>query len=421
MDESVHTGEQRNVSTVIDRGLYHMARSKSFISPISRSVGRPTKEGPSHDPKKVDVKRNTSIIRGRKIPAGEKANFTMRTKGGGEAAYGDSAPKQGKGATYHTIDVMVNSTKSPRIPVEGKESQAVFKQVTNKLPDEARNDCMEWTGEEIDKSAIQGWVHGANKALLIPRTSGGKGMKLGNFGTAGVAQMCPNFFVAGQGFLPFVADQSTWNGSVNTAINNLTAGVSTRIDLKSQTKFKSTLNKLGVRSPQMGKVRGKKIRAINFCDPSIVLRMKDLMGEKHEKVGIRGEKNPIFTSDDFVIWQEMLYLPVEQLEAFRPVYDLNLGRPRWGADMHQEHRDHVEETPNRFMITVGHHALLETYRGRVKTTINEGAHDTGMDYVNHFSNNFVRPDWWALDENNTKSNACKNNSVVISVFTEDEF
>lgn len=424
MAENVHTGEQGNVATIIDHGLYHKARNASFVGAISAPHGRPEVTGTAHNAK---VKlRKTSIIKREKIEAGEDKIFTMRHKGGGEAAFGDAAPKHGEGATYSAQKVFVNRTKSPRIPVEGEESQAVFRQVTKKLPSEARNDTREWAREEIDKSAILGLTLGMNPALMAPRSVGGKHVALGNFGAPGVAQMCRNFFVAGAGFLDFNTNQNQWNDTVvNTAINNLTAGLNTRISAANQKSLRYALDTMHFRTPTVN-VRGKGIgndfiRAVNFCDPSLIARLKEDLGDLYKYARERGKQNPLWSAMGAIIWQDMAYVPVPQFQAFRPVYDANIGRPKFGADIFRDHREYIEDTPNRLMVTVGDEALLETYRGAVSTTVNEGAHKTGMDYVTHFYDNFMRAEWWSMNKSRTDAGACINQSTIVSVYTEDEF
>jgi len=418
--KATHNGSDTNVRVLIDTTLYYEARQKTLLGKLTRPANRPEVTGNSHDTaKKVYA---SDIISRKKITQGDSCVFTLREAADGMATYGDMAPAKGDYGSYLHSKVVLNNFKSPAFPVNGKQDQRMVRESVKNIPAEVKDDAREFGVHELDHEFIRSLWAGASKSLLAPAIDGGKAIKLGRNGTAGVAQMCRHFYTPDTGIVVFSDVQATHNTNCNLAVQGIDATAQDQISLAAMKKFRRMLDTLKFEAPSWNGTRDEnKLRCVHFCDPSLVERMAAELESIQLQALPRAEDHAVLDSYKMVIYKNMLFVPVPQLEAYRPAYDAGLGRPRFGADLDKNPRKFVPSSSNCLMITVGARAVLEAFDNAMELTVVEGGHNTGMDVVAHLENSFVRAEWWDESGEKTGADACKNFGTIVSVWYEGEY
>jgi len=415
--KTTHSSTDFNVRFGIDSTLYYETRAETLLGKLSRPSTRPELEGQNHGTGKNVAA--TDIISRKKITTGDEVRFTLREAATGLPAYGDLSPNKGGYGAYRHQNVVINKIKTAAFPISGEMDRQMVRESVANLPQEVRDDAKEWMADEIDHEFIRSLIFGASKSLLAPAIAGGKEIVLGG-GTAGVAQMCRNFYTNDSGLVTFSDVQATYNTAVNVAVQGIDAATDDQINLTNQRYFRRLLDKMLFAAPQWNGVKSKnKIRAVHLCDPAIVERMAIELELIQRDVLPRSEDSAVLDSYNPILYKNMLYVPVPQLEAYRPAYDAGLGRPRFGADLDKDPRTFTTSSKMCLMITLGGRAVLEAFNADLKLTMDADGHQTYMDVVAHIHNGFVRAEWWKKD-GTTGAAACKNYSSIVSVFYDPD-
>jgi hypothetical protein len=369
----------------------------------------------------VQALDTTAVVRRKKIGEGDMVRHTLTEAITGIETFGDTVPASGNYLAFQNQEVRVNQIDSPIIPVQGRNAQRRAKGSLPNIPASVKDRLMDYMAQGYEIRALLGLVCGASPEILKATTSGGLGDTLGvrSSGTAGKALMARHFFTQQAGIVSFSSTQATYNSSVNTAVGAITAGAAGMITLASQQKIRAYLDTISFDPPT---VNGKKYKAVCLATSNLWWRMRGLLGTNYVGAMPRAEDNKIFTVDDVLVWNGILYINCQNLQKLSMAADGGNLCPSWGVGSNSnvyasDLRSYTNSNTIELGIYCGAGALLEGYDDSLWFTEENARHGKGVEYCAHVDGGFKRGEWYAQD-GRTGSDAAICNSCLVAAFYE---
>jgi hypothetical protein len=391
------------------RTLFMQARAKTFLGPLSKG-SKDVVAGSGQ----VGTIDGTAVIHREKIDSGDMVRFTQQEHMTGMPTFGDQSHRRGDYLAYRNLEARVNLIKSPAVPIQGEMAIQRVKASIQNIPAAVRAEVIKYMAEEMEYEAIVSMLYGASKSCLIPTSSGGLGVTLGIGGTAGRPLMPMNFYTTDTGFCTYSATGSTYNSTVNDAINGIDAAAADSISLTQIDIICDKFDKLNWGSVFLN---SRKYKAVALCDTAIWYRLRNLLKTDWSAAMERGKMNPIFNIDMQLEYKDILWLPVTNLAKFRAAYNSGDGYPTFGAGLYTDPRTYTSSSTNALVVFCGNKAILEGYNGMIEVREDKGYMGDGHELAARMKLGYMRGEWFATD-GRTDSSAYYCNSLIVAAFYE---
>jgi hypothetical protein len=396
--------------------LYYESVARTFWGKVNgmRTVTVNNIEGTKGAKVEVDS-GNSSIVWEKDRGTGtNEIRFSLRERKRGNATYGEAPVKPGHFSEYKHSNVYVIQTDSPEYPIVGLESEMQVSEVVPNLVEAEKADITYWGGQEMDLDGWRGYFLGASRGLLSTE-DGGMGIKLPGSTTAGLYR-APywNFFANASGLSTPAYAVATHNATVATGIKALidNDNKNRAFNYESHRIASRIVDDLNMNPVKWG---SREYRAICAIDRDLLHRLRSQAGTGHTGTGSlnalfkdaaeRARTNPALYYMDALELDDILYVPLRQLEYFRPTSadDVNI---TWGAGLDKDPRTASFSNTSKVCAAVylGAGAMLRGVRRRMWWTTKEGDHEKSRAYAMHYYDGWKRHDWVAQDGREAISN-----------------
>jgi hypothetical protein len=344
-------------------------------------------------------------------------------------AYADATPRSGDVQKTYKMQAYISEVDSELQPLPASIAAGIIANKIKNLPAEIDKRLIDFNANSPDISFCQSYLLGAGSELLDTNL-GAKPIAIGNFGIAGNAQMCKNFYVAADnalGLVPFNADQGTFNAACQTQVSSATFGNTPIMDIMDDIiKILRDMSFTGITMDGV-KGGGGTFYATCVLEPDLVNIMKKAIEttRKYTEVRVVLKNNPLFQSSLFV-YRDIIFIPHDQVKRFRinPNDDTtNPGRLTFGEDIHAERGvlEGYESVLNDPVYSLTPVAFLSS--GAVKCTRREGLRTitvTAPDKKSHavYTRNqygMNRTEYWNDDISDNTPAACINKSSLVAI------
>jgi hypothetical protein len=383
------------VEVTMGKKLYREMLPKTMIGTFSKRndlvAGVTAFEAPSFD--------NTALIWKKDIKEGDEYRLQYNEASDGLPTYGDTPTESGEFPKYMGQDFRCNCVKSPGFQVTGKESRKLVKKSIENIPQNVQNNATDWMAREMERSAIVALLWGADGSLLSGAADGGKNINLGpGSGVgAGTPLMGMHHYTTDEGFMTYTpAALTSWNSTVNDAINGIDAAAADKITLAQLDKIREKLDDIHF-SPVT--VNGKVYKAVCWLDPQLAWRLKYILKDDFKYARERSANNPIFNTSYQIEYNEILFVAVPNLKKFRPAYNATTGYPDIGPDYSQTFKDYSNSETNAWALFLGAGALLMGQDGMLEPHRAKAPYGEvdGLAISVHHSFSFKRNQWDTKD------------------------
>lgn len=370
----------------------------------------------------------SSAVYIKEISVGDEARFNLADDFEGEPTFGSYPVEDGQYPTFYHDNVRLNLMDSPGFPFWDEMTQQRFGNVISNMEPFYQEKIAHWLAEWTDFRGIEALLCGADRGQLLT-TRGGLGRQIGNAAAAGDYLSCKNTYVAGHGMIDWNDTRLTFEQAIGTEIYDLIDDDEFGFNLAEHEKMSnqvaSTLRFKGVT------LGGMKIKAIGLMDPWLMRRL--LLRESGNNwfvlmrdADTRGMDNHAINRDQSIIIDEILYIPVDWLRAFR-AYGSDGAQPTYGAALVADPAKQIETISSTYykccIIYLGAGALLHAKTsklygagtdvksgGRIWFTHDFGKHGKGGGTACHTKGGFSR------NEPGTKTDGTEtyiNNSSLV--------
>lgn len=408
--------QDQQVGFAFEKQLYMEARTRTIIGALSKdgaAGGAVTDSyagaGPSLD--------GSAVIERKQITEGGYVTLSMQEHVTGMPTYGDSQHPMGDPLAYKNLRAFVNMINSPAIPVPGEMAQQRVKMSITNMPSSIKEEVIDYMAEQMEIEFLYSLLYGASPSIL--KAGADCNLSLGINAGAGVGvPLMPRWWFDGfNGFSTYSLTPSTWNSTVNNAVNTL-ATQSTGIVALSD--FQMIRNKLDTEKFWPIKFDGQKYKALALCDTEIWHRIHNLLGDSYKYAMPRGLDNPLFGVDYVLKYDGFMFIPVPNLNKLRPKYNASNGFPDFGPSMTTDHRSYTNSETKGMIIFVTSKAVVEGYNGSIAVKTNTGKFEKGMDIAGRTQLGYVRGEWYAKDGRSTSTDLTlvRNYSSLVALFYE---
>jgi hypothetical protein len=403
------------VNPRLSKSIYYKSTWKSIVGKINAGRTVKTVEIEHSGGKTIDV-ANSSIVWekefGKASNGGNEIRYTMREENTGMARYGASQPAAGDYARYKHTQGWINEVKSPKYPIVDSESAEKIMEVIPDLVKVEKDNIAVWRAKEVDLEWFRACLGGASRNLLLA-TDGGLGITLFG-GSAGAQRSCYNFMVANASALVTPsAVLATHEQACHDAIAGLSDNDDYQFDYDEHKKISYWIGKLNFQPATVGKAE---YRAIAFTDPRNIERMTATGGtlsDLFKYAWERGSKNPALYRMQAMELDDILYMPLQLLEFFRPAVNGGGTGIDYGCGYTSDPRSSAYSNSSNLCLTIvcGAGAMLRGMEKRVWVTSDVDAHTGAADYCVHYRDGFVRREWFTKDSRTVM----ENDSMLVHV------
>ena len=392
--------------------LYYEMRSRSIIGKLARVDAQ---TGSLAGGEGYDLAAS-SIIGRQKIDDGDELLYTMQEYLTGMGSYGDMPVVRGDFLAWQNMKARVNAIDSPAFPIQGKMAQQRVATSLTDLPAKVREAATFWMNEQYEHEYILANLNGASPSVLLPTSSGGLGHVMGvnTSGSAGTPLMNRHWYTPQGGLLTYSTTPATWNSTVNTAINAITAGANGYISLVQIKIIHAILDTLNFPSVRLG---GTEYRAVWLCDSELWERIDHLLATAYASSRERAAINPLFTADHQLVYKNFLFLNVPHLNRYRAAYNGTTLRPDFGPNMTSDPRTYTNTSDLAMALIVTRESVIEGFNDSLNITTAVEKHKKGSEICAHMDSGFVRCEWFAKD-GRTSVDAVKNYASLHACFYE---
>jgi hypothetical protein len=254
-----------------------------------------------------------------------------------------------------------------------------------------------WRGKEVDLDAWRAIFMGASRGLLL-QTNGGMGVTLFG-GSAGQQRSSYHTYVENVNDDALVtpsATLATHETNLATALASLSDDDACYFSYESHRRYSHFLEDLDFKPVKVG---GVQYRAVAWMDRRCMDRLDNdsTLDGKMQNARSRGDKNPsLYHMDKFVL-DDILYVPVKQIEYFRPSVSGSV--ITYGCGLTQDPRSKAFTNSSNIcpVVYMGAGALLRGRRAGVDVTVETGRHKVGSEYAVHYHDGWLRHDWFTKD------------------------
>lgn len=376
---------------------------------------------------------NSSLIWNKSITTGNEERLTMvEARKGMAGSYGDAPTTSGSYDKYRHATMWVNQIDSKADPIPGRCSLKQVKDILDDPKGILQSGQKQWASEEIDHEFLRGIIMGASRNLLSTTAAGSLGITLPNTGAAGRIRSCWNFYTPNAGLATPSVTWATHETNIGTAVSSVTDDTTDRFDLGQHNILASLTTHLKFKRATFG---GKSYRAVVFTDPWLLWRLvctsNTAATDNYQYLMMmaaqRGMNNPAIDHMDPIVLDQILYVPVEQLRAYRmtvsggyPVY----GPSTTNNSMLTDPRDLFTTNTNKICLQIwcGAGAMLRATDKKMWSTARcLDTHKGNYDYALHWDDGFVRREYETKDGRTEMS----NDSTMVAAFydggVEDAF
>lgn len=403
-----NAGDANNAYVVrsgLEKEIYYKATYRTFWGKSNEGRTVTTEEIEYGKGQKMIVdKGNNSIVWEKDRGSGtNETRFTLRERKKGMATYGEAPVKPGAFSEYKHCNVFVIQVDSPAYPIIGTESEFQVSEVIDNIVEVEKDDITLWAAEEMDLDGWRGMFLGASRGLLSTE-DGAMGIALAG-GTAGQARAPYNNYVeGGSSLVTPSATLATHNTNLYNALATLANDDAFAFTYESHRKASKMIEDLYFKPTSVG---GQEYRAACAIDRRLLDRLTAVGGTLEtlfRDARERGSKNPALNHLEAMILDDILYIPVRQLEFFCPT--LAGGVITFGAGLNRDPRsaNFSNVSGIRPAVYMGAGAMLRALRKKVWWTTKEGDHMKGKEYSTHYYDGWKRHDWEAKDGRTEMSN-----------------
>jgi hypothetical protein len=349
-------------------------------------------------------------------------------------AYGSDTPTVDTRPDTHVMKVYVSEVDSKRQNLPDELAQAIIANKVPNYPAEIRQRLGDFNANSTDISFIQALLLGVGSELLdVPK--GARPFALGNFGVAGVAQMCRNFYLGAEGtnagFVPFDATQATWNARVRDAMFNAAAWGTTTSLLEIIDDIIDNLSTIGFNGMAIeGKTNKEGYLATAVLEPILLNRIKRALEARRALVETRTtlENNPLFQSSAFK-YKDVWFVPHPQMMRFRVnSQQTQIDRVHFGEDLQAKRGVILPGNPmlNEIaasgtvydlapMMFMSAGAVRMATKSGVRTVDILSEDKKSASVFTRFQYGMNRAEYWTDDLLDTSAGACINTSSVVAL------
>jgi hypothetical protein len=349
--------------------------------------------------------------------------LTMREHMKGLPTYGDLQHPVGDPLSFKNLRAYVNTVNSPTLPIVGKMAQLRAKQSLGDYLNGSgqKQEIVDWAAEEMEIQFLYSLIYGASPSILQAGTDCNLSLGINAGAGAGVPLM-PRWYFDGQaGFPTYSLTPSTWNSTVNSAINTIGTNAGAVITLQD---LKLIRLKMDLEHFWPINFMGTRVKAIGLCDPEVWERVKTLLDAVHIYAMPRGEDNPYYGVDEVIKYNGMILMSCPNMYKLRPTYNSGSGVisgvADFGPSMAQDHRDYPVTSAIGLILFVGLGAAVEGRNKSIETGIQPGKNDKGGEVWARFDEGFVRGEWYAKDgrSSSTDYTLVRNYSLLMGAWYE---
>lgn len=359
----------------------------------------------AHDDMELTIDSgNDSPVWEKNFTSGNECRFTTLEEFRGMATYGAADVKPGPFNEYMHSVCYVRQIDSPTGPLVDSESAELVKDVIDDLVRLKKNNMELWRSKEVDLDAFRAIFTGASRGILAT-DDGGLGVSLTG-GTAGQQRAPYNVYVEGQANLVTPsATLSTHNSNVATALDTLSDNKNYAFTYTSHKHNAYQIERLYFKPVKIGR---QEYRAVALIDQRNIERMfavEGTLSTLFQNAEKRGMQNPALNGMRTLVLDDILYIPVRQLEFFRPTVETD-DSITWGAGLDKDPRSRSFSNSSCLCPTVymGAGGLLRGRRKRVWVTVEKGRHGKGLEYCVHYHDGWMRHDKFSKDDRNIMEN-----------------
>ena len=362
--------------------------------------------------------QSTTIVRRVPITSGDEFRFTMDEAATGMATWGPKQHPNGDFSQYKNIVARVNTINGPAFPIESEEDQQRVKDSITNIPNNIKNKSIVHMAQEIDAGFYYAILKGASPNVLGAKADGGLGHSLGvnAGGGAGVPCMNKYWYTGDAGWASFSTTVTTYNSTVNTAINAISTTAEHKLSLAQLKIIRAKLDDV-----KFWPVRysGKEYKALCLLDTDLFWRLQNLLGTNYLYARERGENNPIFNGTEPVVLDDVLYVNDPNLKVFRPIYNSVTPTygPTFGPNTTSDHRTYTNSSSFALAIFLGAQALVEGYNGSMWMGWEKGRFEKSLEVAARQKTGVVRGEWYAKD-GRTDAAAVQNYNCICAAFYE---
>jgi len=406
-------GDSTNAYVVrpgLEKQVYYETTWRTFWGKTNEGRSVTTEVLERGGTKLIADKGNSSIVWEKDRGTGtNEVRFTLRERKTGMATYGEAPVKPGAFSNYKHSNVQVIQVDSPAYPIVGAESEMQISEVIDDVVALEKDDITLWGAQEMDMDGWRGYFLGASRGLLSSE-DGAMNIALAG-GTAGEYRAPYNNYTNVAGTITPSATLATHNASLATALDNLGDKADEAFTYETHRVASHLIEDFGLRPTSIGK---REYRAICAIDRALLDRMTSgdaasyaatsrlytLMKDAME----RSRTNPALYHMDALVLDDILYIPVRQLEFFRP--SVSGSDVVFGAGMTSDPRSANFANTSKICgaTYMGAGAMLRGVRRKMWWTDEEGLHGKGKEYGVHYYDGWKRNDWVSQDGRSAMSN-----------------
>lgn len=393
----------------ISKSIYYEATYGTLFGKLNmlkgvgpRTVSTVVMEFEDGTKKKIDV-GNDSPIWEKDYTENNECRYTMRERPVGLGTHGEADVIDGDFARYKHSVCYVTQNDTPAMPIPGSESQEKVKSVLGDLVAAEKKNLAWLAQENMDLDGWRSIFLGASRGVLNTKF-GGMGKALPG-GSAGEQRSSYNNIIAGSDSL--VTPNYTL-ATHETALYNALSGLNDDDKFgfyyDSHRRYSYWVNRLKLKPVRIG---GKQYRAVALIDERNIYRMTSAGGSYDNlfrDAGARGMDNPAVNHTRPIELDNILYIPCQQMEFFRPT--LNSGAITYGCGLNVDPRASSFSNSSNIcpVVYMGAGALLRGRRQKVWFTMKEGDFSKGSKYAMHWHDGWMRNDWRTEDGRTEISN-----------------
>lgn len=410
--DSIGGDYDEQTSFDFQKQLYYQARARHILTPLGSTKGGVNQMGAFEG---GDIQ---SVIDRQEITEGDMVRFTLEENIKGKVTYGDSAVRSGGFLSYKNKECRINNIDTPAIQVPGEMSQQRVKRSVGEISPAVRRQVIDYMNEQDEFEFIPALLQGASPALLKDQTEGGLGVSLGsgNGAGAGVPLMNKWFYTPDTGFCTYSSTPATFNSTVNDAVNGVDAAAEDRVSLAMLDIIRAKMDDIYFNPATF---MGMKFKALAACDPDTMWRIKGLFADWNKYAMPRGKDNPLWSTKDIIVYNEIAYFAWPNLKKYRPAYNAVTGVPDFGpvtADV--DPRSYTPTSQKSLILFMGGGAVLEGYNAGIDVTEEVGKHKKSREFSGHKKCGYIRGEWYSKDGRAASADNTENRSLIVAVFDE---
>lgn len=411
--DSVGGTYDENTALNISTQMYYQARARSMMTALGSTKGGVNQMGAFDGGASLQ-----SVISRKEITQGDMVRFTMEDNVKGKVTYGDTAVRAGGFLAYKNKECRVNNIDTPAIQVPGEMSQLRVKGSITDIPAAVRRQVIDFLNDQDEYEFIPALLNGASPGLLKDPSDGGLGVSLGNGsgGGAGVALMNKWFYTPDTSFCAYSTTPATYNSTVNDAVNGIDAAATDMVTLAALDVIRAKLDDIYFEPVDL---LGRRVKAAAACDPAVMWRIKGLFSEWNKYAMPRGADNPLWSTKDIILYNEIAYFAWPNLRKYRPAYNAATGVPDFGpVTADADPRTYTNTSTNGLIAFMGADAVLEGYNAAIEVYPEEGRFKKSLEYSARKKVGYMRGEWYCKDGRAASVDNTENRSLVLAAFHE---